>query len=125
MKRKRQDKKASKIRREHEAEGVVAGALAGAAMGGVAGPPGAIAGGLLGGAMGAAAAAALTDAAEERAARDAKLDEEIGVVDGDLGAPNLEHPPARTGAYGRESSGGGGSAVDAAPAEGPMQPPDS
>jgi hypothetical protein len=54
---------------------------------------------------------------------DRELDAEIGVSGGDLGAPNLKHPPATTGVYSAASSGAGASGES--PAEGPMQPVDS
>jgi hypothetical protein len=96
-----------------------AGAVAGAAIGSIAGPPGAIAGALIGGALGAAAGIAVESATRAHDAADAKLDEAIGVYGGDLGAPNLEHPPAIIGACSSGSSGGG-ARQSHAPASGPM-----
>jgi hypothetical protein len=97
-------------------------------MGGVAGPPGAIAGAVIGGIVGALAAGVLDKRDAERAVvdreLDRELDREIGVSGGELGAPNLEHPPATRGVYSVASSGASPSS-DSAPAEGPMQPPDS
>jgi|SRR5580658_5000871 hypothetical protein len=116
--------RASKLRHEHEAEAGVAGALAGAAMGAVAGPPGALAGAIIGGAIGAGAAAALEQSSAEASVRNEELDAEIGVSGGDLGAPNLEHPPAKSGAY-SAGSAGTSSSGDASPAEGPIQEVDS
>lgn len=116
--------KAATRRHEHEAEGGVAGALAGAAMGAIAGPPGATAGAVIGGIVGAMAAGAVERDAAERAEVDRELDAVIGVSGGDLGAPNLKHPPARRGLYSIASSGAGASG-DSAPAEGPTQPPES
>jgi hypothetical protein len=52
------------------------------------------------------------------------LDAQIGVSEGDLGAPNLKHPIARLGAYSAESSGVDSSSHED-PAEGPMQPPET
>lgn len=121
---KSQEEKASTRRHEHEAEGGVAGALAGAAMGAVAGPPGAAAGAVIGGIVGAMAAGAVETGAAERAAVDRELDAEMGVAGDDLGAPNLKHPPAERGVCSMASSGAGASG-DSAPAEGPMQPPES
>jgi len=109
---------------EREAEAGLSGALAGAAVGAVAGPPGAVAGAIIGGAVGVLAGAALDNQAIDARTRDAKLDAEIGVTDGDLGAPNLAHPPAKVGAYSSAASGGGGG-IDVPIASGPMQPPDS
>ncbi len=51
------------------------------------------------------------------------LDEEIGVMDGDLGAASPDQPPARIGAFSSASAGGDGAAPPA-PSEGPMQTPD-
>lgn len=101
------------------AAGLAGGAAAGAAIGMIAGPPGMIAGALIGAAAGAAAGVAVDQGDEEVAIEDAKLDEEIGVTRGDLGAPNLKHPPAKIGAY---SSGSSGAATTptGSPAEGPM-----
>jgi Glycine zipper len=114
----------TKKRVERELEGGAAGALAGAAVGSVAGPPGAIAGAVIGAIAGAVAgrAAEMTD--ESRAAEDQKLDGEIGVSGGELGAPNLKHPPAKIGAYSGGSAGVGPSSGDEEPAEGPIQPPE-
>lgn len=111
----------SKKTRQHRIEGsAVAGAIAGAAAGIVAGPAGAIAGGVLGGAAGAVAGLALSNAARERHARAAQLDKEIGVSDGDLGAPSLKHPPARVGAY-SDAAAGASRDGSASPSEGPIQ----
>ncbi len=107
-------------RREHEAEVGAAGALAGAAVGAIAGPPGALAGAIVGGVVGALAGATLDDQAIDSRAKDAALDEAIGVSGGDLGAPGLEHPPAVVGAY----SGGTTAAGERPPpADGPIQVP--
>jgi hypothetical protein len=111
-------------RREHEAEGGVGGAFAGAAIGAVAGPAGALAGAVIGGVVGAVATGIVEANAADRAAIERELDDEIGVSGGDLGAPNLKHPPAKAGLYSSASSGAGQSS-DSAPAEGPMQPPES
>ena len=121
---KSQEQKAATRRHEHEAEGGVAGALAGAAMGAIAGPPGAVAGAVIGGIVGAMATGALERGEAERAAVDRELDAEIGVSGGELGAPNLKHPPAKRGLYSAASSGAGAMS-DSTPAEGPMQPPES
>ena len=55
---------------------------------------------------------------ESKQAKTEQLDEAIGVAGGDLGAPGLRHPPARSGAYSAASAGVSQGA--AAPAEGPM-----
>jgi phage tail tape-measure protein len=80
-------------KRLHEAEGGVAGVVAGATMGSIAGPPGAAIGAVIGGIVGVAAGAILDEKSGEAAERDRELDEEIGVTSGEVGAPNLAHPP--------------------------------
>ncbi len=115
----------SKRRAAHEAEGTAAGALAGAALGAAAGPPGALAGAVIGGVVGALAGAALDTASVESSEHERKLDEEIGVIGGELGAPNLVHPKAIVGAYSSASVGAGaGSSGDSTPAEGPISEPE-
>jgi phage tail tape-measure protein len=114
--------KAGKRRIAHEAEGGVSGALAGAALGAGAGPPGMVAGAVIGGVAGAIAGAALDSESSVQAARTRELDAEIGVSEGDLGAPNLAHPPAKVGAY-SAASAGAASPSGEEPAEGPMQTP--
>jgi hypothetical protein len=104
---------------EREAAGALGGAAAGAAVGAIAGPPGAAAGVVLGAAAAVLAERAAGREAEKRAREDARLDAEIGVSGGDLGAPNLRHPPARVGAYSAASSGAGGGR-GRVPAEGPI-----
>lgn len=76
----------------HEAEGAASGALVGAVAGAVAGPPGAIAGAVIGAVAGALAGAVVDSEAALREARTKVLDDEIGVEEGDIGAPNLAHP---------------------------------
>jgi len=110
-------------RRVHEAEGTASGALVGAVVGAMAGPPGVVAGAIVGGVAGALTGAALDDESSRRAARDRELDDAIGVSGGDLGAPNLAHPPATVGAYSSASAGVATTSGEA-PAEGPMQPPE-
>jgi hypothetical protein len=112
----------TKERLAHEAEGAAAGAIAGAALGAAAGPPGAVAGALIGGVVGAVTGAALDTQSTADAAHERKLDEEIGVIGGELGTSNLKHPPAKVGAYSSGSSGAGASS-DATPAEGPLSEP--
>jgi phage tail tape-measure protein len=115
-------KAAAKSLHQREAEAGVLGAIAGAAMGAVAGPVGAAVGAVAGAAVGVLAEKGLGESEIDEAAKDQALDKEIGVIDGDLGAPNLKHPPARFGAYSATSSGASGS-DDSAPAEGPTPPP--
>jgi len=93
---------APKGRRLHEAEGGVAGAVAGATMGSIAGPPGVVIGGVIGGVVGAVAGKILDEKAGELADKEKKLDEEIGVTSGEVGAPNLAHPPEANVAYAEE-----------------------
>ncbi len=102
----------------------VAGAAAGAAVGAIAGPVGAIAGGLVGTAIGALAGQTLDEKDAEETEHDQKLDRDIGVTKGDLGAASPDQPPARRGVYSAASAGvsGGGGSV---PSEGPMQDLDS
>jgi phage tail tape-measure protein len=115
-------KRVAKGRIEHEAEGGASGALAGAVLGAAAGPPGIVAGAIIGGVAGAITGAALDSEAAKQAARTRQLDKEIGVSEGELGAPNLEHPPAKVGAY-SVASVGAESSPDEEPAEGSIQPP--
>jgi hypothetical protein len=114
---------ASKRKHIHEAEGAAGGAITGAAVGAIAGPPGLAAGAVIGGVIGAVVTKVAEEEAERDSFHDAWLDAEIGVEGGELGAPNLEHPPARVGAYSAASSGAAPSGQSEA-AEGPMQPPD-
>ena len=125
--RPKKDKRASekaKRRVEHEAEGAASGALVGGVVGAAAGPAGVAAGAVIGGIAGALAGAALDEEATTRAARTRELDAAIGVSGGELGAPNLQHPPAKVGAYSGASAGAAPSS-DEEPAEGPIQPPES
>jgi hypothetical protein len=122
MNKKSPSPSSSKQRLAREAEGVAAGAIAGAVLGSAAGPPGAIAGAVIGGVVGAVTGAVLDTQTTESVDRNRKLDEEIGVIGGEIGAPNLEHPPARIGAY-SSASAGAGSSSDATLAEGPISEP--
>ncbi len=112
---------ATKLRHEHDAEAAGSGALVGAAMGAIGGPIGIVAGALLGGiAAGISAEAVQEDTVRENRENE-KLDEEIGVIGGDLGAPNLKHPPAARGTYSAASAGSHTPSLT--PAEGPMSAP--
>ncbi len=97
---------------------VALGVVSGAVIGAMAGPPGVAVGAALGAAAGAIGAAAGAIDEAKREETEAELDETIGVSGGDLGAPNLKHPPSKRGAFSAASSGAaaGGSTV---PAEGP------
>lgn len=103
---------------------VALGVISGAAIGAMAGPVGVAVGAAVGAAAGAAGAAASSIAEAKREKDDAELDETIGVEGGDLGAPNLKHPPSQRGAYSVASSGAG-SGGTVVPAEGPAPPPES
>jgi hypothetical protein len=101
-----------------------AAAAAGAAVGAVAGPPGIVIGAVIGGAAGAATESLLERARRVAQAHERQLDEDVGITSGDIGAPNLNHPPPQIGAYSAASSGAG-TVRQRAPAEGPMSsPPD-
>lgn len=115
--------KTGRQRIAHEAEGVAAGALAGAALGLAAGPPGIAVGAVIGGVAGAISGAVLDSESSRQASRSRELDRQIGVSEGDLGASNLEHPPAQRGAYSAGSAGVDSSSGEE-PAEGPMQVPE-
>jgi hypothetical protein len=120
-KNKNETRRASK-RVAHEAEGAAAGAIACAALGAAAGPPGAMAGAIIGGVVGAVTGAAVDTQSAVDTAEERKLDEQIGVMGGEIGAPNLKHPPAKVGAY-SSSSTGVGTSSDSTPAEGPFSEP--
>jgi len=122
-KKKRAKAPPSNQRLAHEAEGAVAGAIAGAALGAAAGPPGAVVGAIIGSVVGAVTGAGLDAQSTVDTAHERKLDEEIGVIGGEIGAPNLKHPPAKLGAYSSASAGAGASS-DSTPAEGPMSEPE-
>jgi len=107
----------------HEAEGAASGALVGTVVGAAAGPPGMVAGAILGGAAGAVTGLALEIDALWSAAETRELDAVLGVSGGELGASNLEHPPATIGAYSAASAGAAPSSLPV-PAEGPLQPPE-
>jgi hypothetical protein len=114
--------KPGKRRIAREAEGGASGALAGAVLGAGAGPPGMVAGAIIGGVAGTITGAVLDSESARQAARTRELDAEIGTSEGELGAPNLAHPPAKVGAYSAASAGADSSSGEE-PAEGPMQTP--
>ncbi len=128
MSSKRKDKstgsQTDKHRMAHEAEGAASGAVAGGVVGAAAGPPGMVAGAIIGGVAGAIAGAVLDRESSRQASHTRELDAQIGVSEGDLGAPNLEHPTAERGAYSNASTGVESSSAEQ-PAEGPMQTPES
>ena len=89
----------------------------------MAGPGGAAAGAVIGGVVGAFVAKIGDEEAERVSVHDGELDAAIGVTGGDLGAPNLKHPPAIRGTYSAGASGassGGGTSTSS----GPMQTPE-
>ena len=114
----------TKKRHEREIEGGGGGAIAGAAIGSLAGPPGAAVGAVIGAVAGAIVGSVYEDDAAAKAEEDRKLDEAVGVSGGELGAPNLKHPPAKVGAYSGASSGAGSAGGEEEPADGPMQTPE-
>ena len=77
---------------------------------------------VIGAAAGTLLGEVVQKASAEAEARDAVLDAEIGVSGGELGAPSLEHPPAKIGAFSGASAGVSTEGGDS-PAEGPMQAP--
>jgi hypothetical protein len=99
--------------------GALGGEIAGGIIGAIAGPPGVVAGMLIGAAAGALAGHALDDGAEREHENDDELDASIGVTSGDLGAPNLKHPPAKRGTFSAASAGVTGQG-DRTPVEGPI-----
>ena len=113
----------SERHRLHEAGGAAAGVIAGAALGSIAGPAGVAAGAVIGGVVGAVVAKVSDEESARVSLHEGELDAVIGVNGGDLGAPNLEHPPATRGTYSAASSGGG-SGGGGSSAEGPMQTPE-
>jgi phage tail tape-measure protein len=115
-------KKHKREHREREAGGGVAGALAGAALGAIAGPPGVAVGAVLGAVAGSIAEVTIERNSAAKQTENDKLDAQIGVSGGELGAPNLEHPAATLGAY-SGSSAGTNQAESEDPADGPIQPP--
>ncbi|HEY2514268.1 MAG TPA: hypothetical protein VGI39_25550 [Polyangiaceae bacterium] len=106
---------------------VLAGLVAGAASGLVAGPAGLVVGAALGGALGLSAGLGLEFARVLAKEHDNRLDRDLGVLEGEVGAgvvAGLEYPPAILGLY---SSGSVASALvgrESPPSEGPMQEPD-
>jgi hypothetical protein len=106
----------------HEAAGAAGGAVAGAALGAIAGPLGIATGAIVGGVIGAFVAKVSDEESERASLHDGELDAVIGVNGGDLGAPNLKHPPALRGTY-SAGSAGAGSSGGGSPSEGPMPGP--
>jgi hypothetical protein len=89
-----------------------------------AGPPGALVGALIGAAAGASVGWAHESATIERSRHDRELDEEIGVVGGDIGVSGLKHPPPTIGAFSAEATGvSNTTGSDPVVSEGPILPP--
>lgn len=101
--------------------GAASGAAAGAAIGAFAGPPGMVVGAIIGAAAGAATGAALAND-HDAEAHDAKLDEEIGVTGGDLGAAKPGGPTSVRGTFsgGSAGAGAGVGSTDDTPDAGPL-----
>jgi hypothetical protein len=114
---------ARRSRRYEAAIGTMAAVGGGGLGAAVAGPVGLAVGIVVGAGVGGLAAWALQGHEQEQAERDSQLDIEIGVAEGDIGVPGLEHPPAKIGAFSKEVSGAG-HAERATPASGPfLRPP--
>lgn len=118
------DKGGKRRRVVHEAEGAASGMLAGAVLGVAGGPPGMMAGAIIGGVAGAITGAALDNESSRQVARTRELDAEIGVSEGELGAPNLAHRPVKRGNFSAASAGVASPSSGQDPAEGPMQRPE-
>jgi hypothetical protein len=105
------------------------GVVAGAALGAFAGPVGIVAGAIGGSIVGAILAIGHNRQIHLEALEEERVDRELGVIGGDIGAPNLRHPPPSAGGLYHKSSlgiggtGGGYGAGEGVVAEGPMNPP--
>lgn len=107
---------------DHVAEVALAGTVAGAAVGAMAGPVGALAGAVMGGLAGAMAAGAMDQQAQKESARNAELDDTIGVTRGDLGAASPSQPPSRRSFVSAASAGAGSGGTGGRGGEGPIGP---
>src|SRR4051812_40283472 len=94
------------------------GVLAGAALGAFAGPVGLIAGAIAGSAVGAMLAVGHNRQMHLEAEEEERSDRELGIIGGNIGAPNLRHPPATHGLYSAASLGSGARVDTAQVAEG-------
>ena len=106
---------------------VLAGLAAGAVSGLVAGPAGLVVGAALGSALGLSAGLGLEFARVIAKEHDERLDRDLGVLDGEVGAGRgaaLEYPPAILGLYSAGSVASALVARESPPSEGPMQEPD-
>ena len=106
------------------------GVMAGAALGAFAGPVGMVAGAVGGSIVGAVLAIGHNRQIHLEAMEEERVDRELGVIGGDIGAPTLSHPPPSYGGlYSSSSLGMGGTggsygADEAVVAEGPITAPD-
>jgi hypothetical protein len=104
----------------------IAGVIAGLATGGMAGPLGAVVGAFLGGAIGVGTGVALGILQTVHHVHDERLDADIGVLGGEVGAgeqAGLEYPPSILGLYSAGSAASAFVGMTTAPSEGPMQEP--
>lgn len=105
---------------ERELGEAMFGGVVGAVTGAIAGPPGVITGGVIGFLVGWLAGAVAEQEDARAAIHERRLDLEIGVIRRSLGTKTIRHMPARIGAYSFPSAGGGSSAHDTIPCEGPI-----
>jgi hypothetical protein len=104
--------------------GLIAGAAAGASVGIWDGPLSAIVGALVGSLVGALSGLAVEYVETRSRLHNARLDRDIGVIGGDLGAGRaLRHEDAQAGLYSAASMGRASWIEERAPAEGPMEEP--
>ena len=105
------------------------GVMAGAALGAFAGPIGLVAGAIGGSIVGTILAIGPNRQIHLEAMEEERVDRELGIIGGDIGAPNLRHPPPsygglyHTSSLGFGGTGGGYDADEGVVAEGPMNPP--
>jgi hypothetical protein len=100
--------------------GAVVGALGGIALGFFAGPVGMLVGGIIGAVGGAGLGDAVSTIEAHRGFHTERVDQELGVVDGNVGAASPDQEPALIGAYSMGSAGGAGLGHDTPPDEGPI-----
>jgi hypothetical protein len=101
------------------------GVISGAALGAFAGPIGIVAGAVVGSAVGAGLAIAHNRQMHRESEDVDRYDDELGIMSGQMGAPNLEHPPATVGCYSIGSMlGGEADSLEGDVAEGPITMPD-
>lgn len=98
------------------------GVLAGASLGAFAGPVGALAGAIGGSIVGAVLAIGHNRQMHWDAEEEERIDRELGIIDGDIGAPNLSHPPPSIGGLYSATSMGISPSLEANVAEGPFNP---